>query len=546
MTSDQPVLRHLGGDSSHRSFFGGTHSGARVTGVAVFLIVGMVITIYGGWPGIVVGGAGVVAVLLLTARTHRGTILERQRRRRRWHDRVSSGTDAFTPYDVAAWDQAEAALRAATSRRTRWAASRELAALRANPDGCDGMGWLEMGRLVPGVQWHAPLGEPSYLAVVFAVSGQLRGVESPARMARAAEAWGSFLASRAAPSSLVGGVQIMTRVLPATMALHEHWALQNLDPSAPAAAIRSYEEVLHRTGDGAMVQRHYVVVRWPIGGAFTHAAARYGEGTDGWRALMADEIAATMRGLRDARLGAVEVLSARQVLAVLRHQQNPSLPLDAARGVEPHHVGLASHDEVSAHVVDDHDPISGRPVQWWHRTARIGAEALVTAPRTQLWLLDLLIGRLPFIRSISFHLNLVPAGDAKAAAQRDLVRDEAEVVSRRKAGRVDLDDTTTAMSAAALRASDLRAGSGHHGADWTGYVTISAPTRDELARACRQLEETCSTGLGIEFLDWQDGYQSAASGTTWPIGRGLAASKEGLAARVYRLIAGRSEKEALS
>ena len=102
------------------------------------------------------------------------------------------------------------------------------------------------------------------------------------------------------------------------------------------------------------------------------------------------------------------------------------------------------------------------------------------------------------------------------------------------------------MSAAQRRSADLAAGSHHHGVDWVGFVTISAPTRDALGQASRQLEETCATGLGIERLDWQDSFQSAASGTTWPIGRGLRPSAATLATRALTRLAGRSEKEAIS
>lgn len=546
-TQTRAIVRHLGGETGHRSFFGGTHSKTRMALLGLFIIGGMVITVFAGWPGLLFGLIGVAVTLLVTARTHRGTIAERARKRRRWKQRVANGTDAFEPYDVAEWDQREQAARAARGREAKWAAQRSLAAMRANPDGADGMGWLQLGRGVPGIAWHAPVGDRGYLSVVFTVTGQLRGIESTSVMTRAAEAWGSFLASRAVPSVLVEDVQTMTRVLPADTALQEFWVLNSLDASAPADAIKSYEEVLRRTGEGAMVQRHFITVKWPLTPTFYDAARKYGEGRDGWRGLMREEIASAHRGLTEARLGQVDVLSARQVAAIVLHQQNPSRPIDYVADVHPGKVGLPSHDEFSAHVVTGIDPLTGESVEWWHRTAKIEARALATAPRTQLWMLDLLIGRdLPFVRSVSFHIHLVPAGEAKAAAQRDLVRDQAEAISKTEAGRVDLDETSTAMSASKRRRLDLRAGTGHHGAAWVGYVTISARSRDELARASRQLEETCSTGLGIEYLDWQDSYQSAASGTTWPIGRGISATDTSFSARVYRALAGKSEKEAIS
>ena len=102
------------------------------------------------------------------------------------------------------------------------------------------------------------------------------------------------------------------------------------------------------------------------------------------------------------------------------------------------------------------------------------------------------------------------------------------------------------MTASARRAADLRAGAGHGGVEWVGFVTVSTRSRDELARACRQLQDTCATGLGIESLAWQDSYQSAASGTTWPIGRGLSSARVSLGGRMAHMLAGRTNKEAIS
>lgn len=552
-TSTRATIRFLGGETGHRSFFGGTHSRTRVALIAVFIVAGMILTPLIGWPGLVVGIVGVGVTFLVTTKTHRGSIVERRTRRNRWKGRVQAGTDAFEPYEVGVWDQAEQALREVqrlrgrARRQARWEAERSLTAIRSVPDGADGMGWLQHGRGEPGIGWHAPVGEHAYLSVSFVVSGQLRGIESSSVMARAAEGWGTFLANRAAPSVLVGTVQTMTRVLPADTAMQEFWVAGSLDENTPTDAIRSYEEVLRLTGEDAMVQRHFITVSWPLTTSFADAAEKYAEGRDGWRALMRQEITSTARGLTEARLGSVEILTARQTVAVMLHQQNPSRPIDYVADVDPARAGIASHDEFSAHVVTSTDPMTGEPVEWWHRTAAIKADALATAPRTQLWLLDLLIGRdMQFIRSVSFHIHLVPASDAKAAARQDLVRDAAEALSRQEAGQFDTDDTDVAMSAARRRQRDLVSGSHHHGASWIGYVTISATTRDELARSSRQLEETCAGSLGIDRLDWMDSYQSAASGTTWPIGRGLAGERSSLSARMYARLAGKSEKDSIS
>lgn len=553
ITPTRSVVRYLGGDSGHRSFFGGTHSKTRVVLLVLFVVVGMIATPLLGWPGLLIGLAGVGITFLVTAKTHRGSIVERRTRRNRWKNRVAAGTDAFVPYEVGGWDQLQEAIADAQKvkgkqgRRARWRAQRAATAMRANPDGADGMGWLQMGRGEPGIAWHAPIGEAPYLSVTFTVTGQLRGIESSSVMARASNAWGTFLASRAVPSVLVKKAQVLTRVLQADSALEEFWVLNSLDPAAPADAIQSYKDVLALTGQDAMVQRHFVTVSWPLNDSFYDSAAKYGEGRDGWRALMKQEIESTIRGLSDSRMGSVEVLTARQVTAVMLHQQNPSRPIDYVADAKPTSMGIASHDEFSAHVVSDIDPITGRPVEWWHRTAAIRADNMATAGRSQLWMLDLLIGKdIRFTRTVSFHIDLIPAAEAKQAAKQDLTRDAAEALSRREAGQVDTGDTNVNMSAAKRRTQDLVSGSQHHGAAWIGFVTISVNSREQLNRASRQLEETCSTGLGIERLDWLDSYQSAASGTTWPIGRGIGTGPAAFSTRVYNRLAGKSDKEAIS
>jgi hypothetical protein len=147
---------------------------------------------------------------------------------------------------------------------------------------------------------------------------------------------------------------------------------------------------------------------------------------------------------------------------------------------------------------------------------------------------------------VSFHLDLVPASEAKAAARQDVVRDAAGLHAQRKKGVLVSDESEGLLSAAERRRRDLAAGSAHHGVGWIGYVTITAPTREELAQASRRVQSVCDTGLGIDRLDWQDSFQSAASGTTWPIGRGLRPHSSTAAARLMSVLAGRGDKEALS
>ncbi|MFC4245060.1 hypothetical protein ACFOYW_16960 [Gryllotalpicola reticulitermitis] len=557
--------RFIGGEGGHRAFFGSRRAGARTWMLVFFVLAGMVGTIFFHLWGVGFALVGVMVTLALTTRTHNGTWMERHEKRARWKARKRAGTDRFEPYDVAKWDQLHAE-RAQAKGRHALELDQQINAMRANPDGADGMGWLQYGSNQPGIAWHSPVGEDDYLSVAFNVSGQVRGIESSGHLTRAASAFGRFLAARGGATSLIRDVQPLTRVLPPDTARHQAWARTNLEQPDPGwdedqrrifhEQQASYDEVIRRTSSDAMVQRHYVVVNWPLTQQFFDAAEKFAPGRDGWRELMDQQIVQTIRGLQEARMGKVTVLTARQTAALILHQQNPSMPIDAVRRVDPTRFGIPSHDEFSAHVVTGYDPTvlgpddqptSAPAVEWWHRTAAIRAENMSVSGRSPLWALDLLIGKeLDFIRSVAFHEHLVPAADAKSATQRDVVRDQSELISAKKAGRLGSDETEENLTGAQRRARDLRPGSHHHGVEWIGYVTITAPTRAELAQACRQLQDVCDTGLGINRLEWQDSYQAAASGTTWPIGRGLKPSAPEFSSRVMTRLAGRSEKEAIS
>ena len=543
----------LGGEGSHRGFWGSKNK-SRGWGTVAIIAVGMVFTPAFGWVAIVAGALGVGLLIILTSGTHNGSILERRRRQRRYRAAQRSHADEYIPYDAdraalltTALSQTRKSKEKADHRaRIEWA--RELAAMRANPDGCDGMGWLQSGRGVPGIAWHGPVGEEPYLSVAFSVSGQLRGMESPENVVRGAEAFGAFLASKAAPSSLLRVVQPLTRVLPADTALQEFWVLNNIDPAAPDWAKASYEEVLIESSRGAMVQRHYVVGRWPLTSRFVQHARKYGAGRDGWRKLMASEIESFRRGLLDSRNAWAEPLTARGTTAVIRHMQNPSRPLDLVRDVRPTNTGERSRGgEYSAHVVEGIDPESGHPVEWWHRTAAIRADHLTVAQRRPLWLLDLLVGReLDVIRTVTFHIELVPATEARHAARRDLVSDMSTEISETAGGKIPLDEGSVRVAAAQRRRNDLAEGSGHHGTNWVGYVTITAESRDQLAQASRELAELCANEVGIQQLEWLDSYQPAASGNTWPIGRGIRPHVPSFGARAMRALAGGGDKEAIA
>ncbi|MCK6210563.1 hypothetical protein KZX45_08405 [Georgenia sp. EYE_87] len=535
----------LGGESGRRSWLGGSVPTWRLVSAGAAVLVAMVLTMTMAEAGFVTGVVVVAATWAATAATARGSVVSRYVTRRRWLERNRTGTVAFRPFDQGEWDALAAQARARDGK-VRADAARQAAAYREVPDGAEGMGWLERRPRRPGIAWHAPTGENAYLSVVFEVSGQIRGLESDRATGEAAARWGRFLATLGSEESVARVVQSLTRVLPPDSARHEAWLLENLDPAAPRELAQSYDDLIRRSDASSMVQRHYIAVRWPLSAAFHAAAARFGEGRDGWRAFMTTEIASIARGLRQARHVQVRALSAAQVAAVMLHMQDPSRPIDQVADVDPDRFGLPSRDEYSAHVVTATDSATGEEAQWWHRTARISADALATVPRTSMWLTPMLSGGPDgTLLTLSFQTWIIPARQARGAARSDLTRDAADRVARNQDGRLLDEENELRLSAAQRRAADLRPGQHNAGVEWAGYLTISARTREELGRAARHAAAIAERDLGIERLEWLDTYQAAASGCTWPIVRGIRTPLFSAGDRVMSALSGHGAKEAL-
>ena len=539
--------RILGGEAGRRGFFGGRQNRSRAVGLTVVAVAGAFATVLLKTVGLVGALAAAAVVLLATMGSHRGTPWVRWQARRRWKWRRKTGMVDFVPVQ---WRPGEGDAPAVLGADREGGYGHDVprnvtaAAWRDWPDGAEGMHWLQRGRGRPGILWHTPTGEQAYISVAYAVEGQVRGIESDAYLTAAATAWGDFLARYGSPAALPGAVQVLTRVVPVDSAWHEAWVQEQLDADAPAALVESYDEVVQLTASRGLMQRHLVVVRWPLTPSFIAAAARRGPAQAGWLALMRAEVASVRSHLNAAKLGPARALSAAQLAAVLRHMQMPSWPIDQVADVDVDVPWLASHDELSATVVHGAGP-SGEPEQWWHRTAVITIEAVETSPRTSLWVAPLLSQMAhPIVRTVSLQMEVVPAAEARRGARMDITADEADLQSQREKGVLTDDELAVRREAARSRLEDLRPGSGHHGVAWTGHLTISARTRADLIDATAKITEAANNA-GIAWLEWLDTQQAAASACTWPLARGMRPVGADAGTRLRRLLAGTGSKEGI-
>lgn len=536
--------RHIGGESQGRSFFGGKRNKPRSVGLGTVFLLGCGATMVWQGPGLLVTLLAAALVWVATLNTHFGSPWKRIEDKRRWKRAVKAGLDTFVPVERRPVELEERWANA--TRREQGQLKREWMRYRDWPDGAEGMNWLQAEPRKPGIIWHTPRGQQPYLSVCFPVGGQIEGLEADSAINAAAQRFGRMLAGWSSATALVSGVQMLTHVLPVDSARHEQWVNANLDLTSPVVLRNSYKEVVRATGRGALMQRHFVVVRWPVTGAFRLAAERRGPGEEGWRLLMAKEIDAARRRLHNARLQPGEALSAARTSAVLRHLQMPSWPIDQAGDAPVRWPWLASQSTWSYVEVRDHGP-EGQVESWFHRTLRIPIDQIATAPRSPLWLLPFLT-RLSddVIRTISIEMELVPAKSARASARSDLASDLADLSSQQQKGALTNEDLEVAKEAANARRNDLRPGGGAAGVGFAMYVSVAARSESELADACTVVEECLTTDLDIETIEWLDPDQSSAAATCWPLARGMRPVEQSSSDKIMAFVAGRGRKESLT
>lgn len=455
-----------------------------------------------------IGLVAAAMVYLLTAEGGTDTLGSRLTRRLRWFMRNTLGYRRYRPFD-------QEAFAAARGRQRR--------EYRVRPDGAEGLRWLQAEPNKPGIAWHQPSGQEGYLSVAFEVEGSIRGLGGPEETEAGAEAWGRFLATLGGGEALATRIQTLTRVLPPEMAHHEQWLIDNLDENVPAYLMQSYAEVLRICDLHGMIQRHFIVVAWPLNDKFYDTARMHGKSLEGWRGLMEHEVAAKLRNLSSARLGHVRALTARQVAAFIVHTQDPRRPLDQVADIDPEQLGLRAYDTWGSTVSVAND---GRKV--YHATALIRSADVAVTQRGSFWVNPWLTGMSDgSARSISFHLNVVPAVDARRRVDREYEDARSAMLSAEEKGRALPRDARAAYESAQIRSLDLAAGMQNHGVEWIGYITVTAHSKNELELRKRIVLEQAQNDMAIARLDWLDSYHSAALGATWPLGRGIKARRRG-------------------
>jgi hypothetical protein len=317
--------------------------------------------------------------------------------------------------------------------------------------------------------------------------------------------WSAVLSSLARERSVLHRLQWVATTVPDDGAAVAGHLASNRALLEGASAHRSYRTLLRASG--AETCRHEVLlaVQLQVAGPAARAVRSLGGGDRAACAVLWRELASLQTQLASADMPVERVLDERGLAAALRRIGQAVSPM--GRACPPCGVGWPW-------------PVAVQP-EWgcvradatWHATYWIAEW-----PRVDVgpeFLAPLLLGSVH--RSVAVVMEPLSPTRAVRQAERARTADVADAELRRRGG--FLATARRAREAELASRREVELADGHASFRFSGYVTVSAPTREQLAAACDATEQAASQcRLELRRLY---GDQERALTCTLPLGRGL-------------------------
>lgn len=359
-------------------------------------------------------------------------------------------------------------------------------------------------------QADAPMGvvfdarTKTYTAVL-TVLGQSFALLGGAEKERRVASWAAVLTSLSRERSVVHRVQWVATTIPDDGAAVSGHLASHASLPADAPAHRSYATLLDVAGPDTSRHEVHVAVQVRATGPAARAMRALGGGDVAGCAVLSREVASLRRQLVGADIPVERVLDERSLAAVVRRAIDA--PPAGARRCPPCGVSwpwpLVMEAEWGALRADGS----------WHATYWIAEW-----PRVDVgpeFLGPLLLGSVR--RSIAVVMEPLSPAQAVRHAERARTADIADAELRRRGGFLSTARRAREAELATRREEELA--DGHASFRFSGYVTVSAVTREQLSAACDATEQAASQcRLELRRLY---GDQERAFTCTLPLARGL-------------------------
>ncbi len=322
---------------------------------------------------------------------------------------------------------------------------------------------------------------------------------------RRVAAWSSVLSSLARERSVVHRVQWLAATMPDDGAgVEGYLAVHGVLPE-DAPARRSYAALLRRSGGETCRHDVHLAIQIRESGATARAMRSLGGGPRAACALLSREVASIRRHLSAADVPVERVLDERAIAALVRRGIDGWSA--GGRTCPPCNVSwpwpLATEAEWGALRADG----------GWHATYWVAEwPRLDVGPE---FLGPLLLGSVR--RTVAVVMEPLSPSRAQRQAERARTADVADAELRRRGGFLATARRTREAEVAVRREREVA--DGHASFRFSGYVSVSAPSRDQLAADCEATEQAaaqCRLELRRLYGD-----QEEAFACTLPLGRGL-------------------------
>lgn len=351
-----------------------------------------------------------------------------------------------------------------------------------------------------------------YVAVLAVRGRSFQLVDTPEKQRRLA-AWGAILTGLARTSSPIHRIQWIERTVPDDGDGIARYADESATLDADDDAVVSYRQLIDDVGQATPRQEAYVAVAVCRHRART-AIRRAGGGPHGAVRVLLREVASLHRQLASADIAVDGVLTPRLLASALRNAFDP-----APRIRQPE---VDDDDGGDASALDAVWPLAGEAGWSTYRTADVWHATYWIAqwPRTPVgadFLVPLMLTTTG-IRTVAVTMEPVSPNRAHREVEQALLKQTADAELRSRAGFMGSARRRRSQETVARREQELA--DGHADYRISGYVTVSARSRDDLEVRCGQVEQTAhQAALHLEPLY---GQQDVAFTYTLPLARGLA------------------------
>lgn len=350
------------------------------------------------------------------------------------------------------------------------------------------------------------------LTAVAAVRGSTFALADSDDKDRRVTAWGALLSGLARDGSPIRRLAWLERTLPDPGdALERFWAEAGGKGSLDAA--RSYRALIAAATPVTQAHETHLVVQLDLR-RIRRSSRKAAEGVDGATAVLLRELGALQEQLLRAGLELAGWLPPRALAAVLRASYEPGASRGLARrhdgegsgaGVDVAAAGPTATENAWAHYRTDDAWHATYWISEWPRLP-VGADFLA-----------------PLLLNTSCRRTVAvvaqPVDPRRAARETRAARtaELANAAMRARVGQVTTERTRTEAADVEEREAELVAG--HAAYRFSGYVTVSGRSLEELEDACGQVEQAAHRAfLEIRRLY---GQQDEAFTFTLPLARGL-------------------------